>query len=380
MNISIAVEKFDSTVGGAERYCWDLAHFLAGKGHGVVVICLKTSGIADPSIQILQVPALRFPQALRHLSFAILHFLKARGMRNSIHFCVGNTFFMDVYQPHGGIHRAWFLKETAMYGKPLRTCIRIIRRLSLKDAVQRTMEFWTFAVRKPQIIAISRMVEEDINEFFHCHDSKIHLVPNGVDLEKYNPKNRIHRSEIRRRFGIGADEFIFLFVAQNPRLKGFDVLVDACLDLVHLKFKVLIVGPPDTGMKKKAEALGDKIIFAGRTNDLDKIYPACDCLVHPTYYDACSLVVLEALASGISVITTHSNGAAMFVNDENGRVIDSGDVNALCRAMREAIELPKRTILTNRLKNQAQVFASVEEILIGMKESNASPKRVTTGS
>ncbi|HQG32030.1 MAG TPA: glycosyltransferase family 4 protein [Deltaproteobacteria bacterium] len=379
MKVCIAIEKFDPSIGGAERYCWDLAHFLVGKGHTVAVICLKASGSAVPAIKIIKVPALRFPQALRHLSFALLHFLKARSMRDFIHFCVGNTFFMDVYQPHGGVHRAWFLKETAMYRSPLRTFIRILRRLSLKDAVQRAMEYWIFTITRPEVIAISRMVEKDINTFFSYPHSKMHLVPNGVDLDKYNPKNRIHRSEIRHRYGMGDDEFAFLFVAQNPRLKGYDVLINACLGLEQLKFKVLIIGPCDGEMKKTAESLGDKVIFAGRAHDLCKIYPACDCLVHPTYYDACSLVVLEALASGISVITTHSNGAGMFVDGENGSVIDSGDVNALRRSMKEAVESQKKAVSISGLKNQAQVFAAVEEIMIGMEEHKAGPDQVITG-
>lgn len=364
MNISIAIEKFDATVGGAERYCWDLANFLTRKGHTVAVICLKASENADRSIQIIKVPALRFPQAMRHLSFAILHFLKAREMRDYIHFCVGNTFFMDIYQPHGGVHRAWFLRETAMYKEPFRSCVRLFRRLSLKDAVQRAMEFWIFSITKPQVIAISKMVSDDIETFFHYPKSKIHLAPNGIDTSRYSPENRIQRKDIRRRYGLNADEFVFLFVAQNPRLKGYDILIDACLELEQLNFKVLIVGPFDSEMKQKADPLGDRIIFAGRVDDLHKVYPATDCLVHPTYYDACSLVVLESLASGVPVITTNANGASMFLDKENGIIVEPGNPSALAEAMKGMIEKVSRSdIGGKRFTDQEGVFAEVEEIL-----------------
>lgn len=67
----------------------------------------------------------------------------------------------------------------------------------------------------------------------------------------------------------------------------------------------------------------EQIVFAGSTDEPEKYYGAADLLVHPTFYDACSLTVLEALASGLPVITTSSNGASgMLINNESGFVIE----------------------------------------------------------
>ncbi|MEA2101854.1 MAG: glycosyltransferase family 4 protein, partial [Thermodesulfobacteriota bacterium] len=168
MKICIAIEKFDPAVGGAERYCWDLAHFFAQRGHRVDVICmrsasdenikvneensqLKTPGAPGPVYVHLLHP-MPFPQGLRHLSFALLHYLKAKKMQGYCHFCVGNTFFMDIYQPHGGLHRAWFLRETMRYPASIRPFTRFIKRLTLKDMVQRGMEWWIFRVTRPEVI------------------------------------------------------------------------------------------------------------------------------------------------------------------------------------------------------------------------------------
>jgi UDP-glucose:(heptosyl)LPS alpha-1,3-glucosyltransferase len=72
----------------------------------------------------------------------------------------------------------------------------------------------------------------------------------------------------------------------------------------------------------KKIGLYDEIIFAGSTDEPEKYYGAADLLVHPTFYDACSLTVLEALASGLPVITTPSNGASGMIRwGEEGRVI-----------------------------------------------------------
>ncbi|HOO36790.1 MAG TPA: glycosyltransferase family 4 protein [Deltaproteobacteria bacterium] len=334
MKICIAIEKFDPSVGGAERYCWDLAHFLAGKGHEVAVICIKAKDPLHPLVHLIEVSCIRFPQALRHLSFGIMHYLKARSLPDHIHFCVGNTFYMNIYQPHGGLHRAWFERETLRFRPALRKAVRLIKRMSLKDIVQRAMEWWTFAVTRPEVVAISEMVSDDIRAGFAYPDTKIHLVPNGIDLNKFSVENRQYRAEIRQRYQLDPNEFVFLFVAQNLQLKGYDVLVRAISMLEELPFKVLIIGPADTSEKKQAMMLGDTMIFGGRASDMEKIYPACDCLVHPTYYDACSLVVLESLASGIPVITTDANGAKMYLTDGGGIVVSPGSPQDLADAMR----------------------------------------------
>ena len=59
----------------------------------------------------------------------------------------------------------------------------------------------------------------------------------------------------------------------------------------------------------------EDVFFAGGVRDLERYYPSADILVHPTFYDACSLVVLEALASGLPVITTRYNGAGGIISD-----------------------------------------------------------------
>ena len=66
-----------------------------------------------------------------------------------------------------------------------------------------------------------------------------------------------------------------------------------------------------------------KIVFAGFTGEAEKYYGPADLLVHPTFYDACSLTGLEALASGLPVITTTPNGGSgIIAQGQEGWVID----------------------------------------------------------
>jgi UDP-glucose:(heptosyl)LPS alpha-1,3-glucosyltransferase len=363
LKVCIAIEKFDPHVGGAERYCWDLAHFLSQKGHDVAIICMKAASPSARSIQISLVKPIKFPQSLRHLSFSLLHYFKARKMSDYIHFCVGNTFYMDIYQPHGGLHRAWFLRETFRHPAGIRVAARVLKYMNPKDIVQRLLEWWTFKITKPEVIAISKMVARDIRFWFGSTKSRVHLVPNGIDVKKFSPDNIQHRDAIRSRYHIEQSDFVFLFIANNLALKGLNVLIKATSALQALPVKVLVIGPYSQKTKKKAKGLSNTIIFGGKANDPELIYPACDCLVHPSFYDACSLVVLEALASGIPVITTKTNGASMYITKENGFVVPPADHNALEAAMREVLSYKTKEIASPSLKDQERVFVEIEKIL-----------------
>ena len=363
MKVCIAIEKFDPHVGGAERYCWDFAHFLSQKDHDVAIICMKASTPDIKAIKISLVKPFKFPQFLRHLSFSLLHYFKARKMSDYIHFCVGNTFYMDIYQPHGGLHRAWFLRETLRHPTGTRCIIRILKYMNPKDIVQRVLEWWTFKITKPKVIAISKMVARDIRFWFGYTRSMLHLITNGIDIKKFTPDNIRHRDEIRSRYNITRNDFVFLFMANNLVLKGFDVLIRSARSLNHLPIKVLVIGPYNRKIKRKAKDLSDSMIFGGKADDPERIYTACDCLVHPSFYDACSLVVLEALASGIPVITTNTNGASMYITGKNGLVVPPGDHNALEAAMREVFLTKTKKTVSLSFKDQESVFFAIEKVL-----------------
>ncbi|MBW2562782.1 MAG: glycosyltransferase, partial [Deltaproteobacteria bacterium] len=121
-------------------------------------------------------------------------------------------------------------------------------------------------------------------------------MPNGIDIKKFTPDNIRYRDDIRSRYKIEQSDFVFLFMANNLALKGLNVVIKATLALQALPVKILIIGPYNRKIKRKAKKILNTIIFGSRANDPELIYPACDCLVHPSFYDACSLVVLEALA------------------------------------------------------------------------------------
>jgi UDP-glucose:(heptosyl)LPS alpha-1,3-glucosyltransferase len=100
----------------------------------------------------------------------------------------------------------------------------------------------------------------------------------------------------------------------NYRLKGLTPLLNAfALTTREKPGRLVVVGHPKVARyERHAHKLGiaDRVIFLGHRADPKDCYFAADYLVHPTFYDPCSLVVLEALACGLPVITTQYNGVS----------------------------------------------------------------------
>jgi len=168
-----------------------------------------------------------------------------------------------------------------------------------------------------------------MESFFRVKDAKIDVVYNGIDTSRYNQKMRYElREPLRRQLGISADEVVFLFISYDLKKKGIEPLIGAVFQLKktgNTNFKVMVVGGwpyRDLLRQMSAFSIQDKILFTGPVRSTKEYYANSVVFVLPTYYDACSLVVIEAMASGLPSITTTANGAAGIITDgKDGYVI-----------------------------------------------------------
>jgi UDP-glucose:(heptosyl)LPS alpha-1,3-glucosyltransferase len=90
--------------------------------------------------------------------------------------------------------------------------------------------------------------------------------------------------------------------------------------------------------------IADHIRFVGHCADMRQAYFAADFLVHPTFYDPCSLVVLEGLACGLPIITSRFNGASeLLVNGQEGFVIeDPNQIRKLAEVLDKLLDKETR--------------------------------------
>jgi UDP-glucose:(heptosyl)LPS alpha-1,3-glucosyltransferase len=328
IRFAIGIQNLSRRKGGAERYLVDLCSRMADEGHEVHVYAEQCQE-EDPRIHFHWVKTLPFPKSLRLLSFAMRASKAIRTGKYDISFGVGNTLEADVFQPHGGVHWAWFWRSLRAYDDPLVWLIRFLGRvLSPKQWVSGWIENAPYRMRNhPEIVAISDMVKRDMIRCYGIPEDRVTVVYNGVDLDHFHPKNHRYREEIRTKHGI-VEESVILFVSNNFRMKGLVFLMKALASLKKKSpapFRLLILGRDrQEPYRRLANRIGlsGEIIFAGSTDNPEKYYGAADLLVHPSFYDACSLTVLEALASGLPVITTSTNGASGVLHQgEEGYVL-----------------------------------------------------------
>ena len=180
------------------------------------------------------------------------------------------------------------------------------------------------------MICNSRMVRDEIKQYFRLPDDKLPVIYSGVDTSIYHPDLKKHRAEIRARYAIPERATLFLFVGSGFERKGLSALLQAMARLPENAF-LLVVGRDKHAQRfrRSARALGlsRRVIFAGAQGDAKPYYGAADALVLLTLYDPFPNVVLEAMASGLPVVTSLKCGAAELIeNGKNGFVGDALDI------------------------------------------------------
>lgn len=357
MNIGIAIYNFDPKKGGAERYAYDLATDLLKRGHEVYVFCAKAVDLRG--VVIAKFDTVRFPRWLRSLSFALNHRRYVKMFPVDVMLGFGNTLAIDVYQSHGGVQRFWMEREIASYDDPKERRIKAaLLRNSLNQRIQRWVE--EYPIRKRQysrIVAISNMVKGHMKEHYGLEDDKIDIVYNGVDTEKFMPDEQM----------IG-EKLTVLFSAGNFRLKGLLPLLLATGEIAKERkdFQVVVMG---RGRKERYHdtierlGIGSMVTFLGETSTPEMIYRDAGMLAHPTYYDACSLTTMEAMASGLPTITTRWNGASALIDVGEGYVIDEPEnVQALTDAIRALFNKEVRLEMGKKARLKLEGFTIARNV------------------
>jgi len=332
MKIALNIEYFRPKRGGGESYAANLARGLIERGHEVHVFASHWESDI-PGITYHRVLSSKALGPFRELAFAVSSAMALRGGEFDIIQGFGKSTYMDVYRPGGGVHRVWMEQDLESVDSPAaRRWMGVKRRFSIRQAINLRIERRQYeSGRVKRIIAPSAMVKKHILQHYRVDESRIEIIPNGVDLRKFNPANRDRfRREVRGSLNIG-DELVLLFVANNFRLKGLGCLICLAGELVKRvgarAFKVLVVG---RGKREPYLRLAGKVgcernlIFVGGSQAVERFYAAADIFVHPTFYDPFGNVCLEALAAGLPVITTRFVGVAEFMtNGREGFIVDS---------------------------------------------------------
>jgi len=342
MEIALCYESVLPARGGAETYVADLARRLARDGHAVhLYACRWDAAALPPATHFHRLDVPTGPRFLRPWRFGAACAKALAPARHDVSIGFDKTWGQDILYPQGGLHAASAAHNLLKYPDSLSRALATLGKW-LDPAA------WSFArlerkqylgPRRPLVVVNSRMVQRHFEEYYGFPPESVRVVRSAIDPERFAAEDRLKRRHDERvRWGVSPDETVGLFVAMNYRLKGLAPLLDAFARVPRGKSRLAIVGHPKYGRyRQQARRLGiaDRVTFLGHRADPRDCYFAADYLVHPTFYDPCSLVALEALACGLPVVTSRYNGASELLSPPaDGLVIDDPhDARTLAAAL-----------------------------------------------
>jgi UDP-glucose:(heptosyl)LPS alpha-1,3-glucosyltransferase len=392
MRIGLVLDRFEPSRGGRERWTFAFAERLAAAGHEVHVVARRLGEAASRlPVTLHRVSCERSPLAFAEAARAALGPLALDIVHD-----MGTGWYCDVFQPHGGSWASVNDRKLLFLPWWLRGLKRQVDRLLPRQRGFRKLMDRQYADRGQVLVALSRAGAADFERFHGVARQRIRIVYNGVDTEQFSPARcAAHRAEARRRLGVAPQTVVALLVAHNFRLKGLATLLAAVGRLaaegrpVHL---LLVGGKRLEAWRQRAHRLGldSRVTWVGQVDDPLWCYAAADLYVHPTFYDSCSLVVLEAAACGLPVITSRYNGAAeMFRDPRDIRLVsDPADAGELAAAMCGLMDEPMRrrigaaarqtTLAHSFQRNVDEILALYDEILRGRANLSRSHEILST--
>jgi UDP-glucose:(heptosyl)LPS alpha-1,3-glucosyltransferase len=308
--------------GGVERATEGLLPALRAAGHEVHLLTPGRAPAA-PGITVHRLPLPRLPAAARALALPLLARAIVRRSTWDIVQSHERTLCQDVYRAGEGSHRA-YLDSVGERGR------------SLHHRVVLALERRVFAA-SPQVAAIARRGADEIARLHAVPADRLSVVYNGVDLVRFHPDNRRrHRAAAREAAGVPEGAWCALFVGSGFARKGLAVALEALARLDDRASRLLVVGRGDTGRYRAlaaARGVAERVAWLGARPDVQRWYAAADALVLPTLYEPFGNVHLEALASGLPVVTSTHAGGAEVVPPAAGTAVDPHHPDSVAAAL-----------------------------------------------
>ena len=317
LNIAF-VRRGYSPTGGAEAYLRRLADGIIKAGHDLQLV--TTSEWPEDQWSFGSKKRLSAKSAI---GFADeLEQIRPQ-LQCDVLFSLERVWSCDVYRAGDGVHRAW-LARRRKFEIPLKQFVRAASRKH-RDLLQ--LEESLFAERKAgRVIAASQMVRTKSPNLYGYPADKIDLVRNGVPLDRFRFDPEL-RERSRAELNLKHDQIALLFAGSGWERKGLLFAIEAMALCKNRKLRLLVAGRGNARpyqMTRLRFWREKPVQFLGEVADLVPIYAAADIFILPTIYDPFSNACLEALACGLPVITTRSNGFSEIIEDGvHGSIVDN---------------------------------------------------------
>lgn len=320
--IAIMLPRF-SRYGGVERFGYNLSSALAVAGYSVDFICSRAEEEPPEGVQVITVGRYGLCRAGK-LFWFVLAAEKVRKKGNyDLCISLGKSLNQDILRIGGGpLESFWGLSQRAWPAGFTRSFKMFRRRSALVNLFIKYIEHRQAASGCRMVCVSHRVKEWMIESHPVLADRKIDIVYNKPDLSLFLPPEADKRAQSRAEFSITDNDILISTATTNFALKGVSSLIKALAELPKNYYLQVAGGRNPSRYMRLAEQYGvaERVRFLGKVTDMSEFYGRSDVFVLPSYYDACSNSVLEALACGLPVISSRDNGSSYFLPAE--QVID----------------------------------------------------------
>ncbi|MBX3497747.1 MAG: glycosyltransferase family 4 protein [Parvibaculum sp.] len=274
----------------------------------------------------------------------------------------------DIYRAGDGVHAAYLAHRARGMGFFRRLFQNSSRYHRNVVALEREMFAST---RLKAVIVNSAMVADEIITHFDYPRERIHLIPNGIDLTRFDrPAIKTLRGETRNRLGLSSEQKVLVIVGSGYERKGVAQAI-AALAESRTGAALLVIGHEKRVSRYQKLAarkgVGNDVRFLGKQDNVVPFLAAADAMILPSLYDPFPSTVLEGLAAGLPVVTSESTGARDIVRElDKGLVRDANDIAGLAEAISLALALAEKPDNDARARAIAARFdmnAMVERML-----------------
>lgn len=354
MKIAFLAFNFLPNIGGAQIFTYNVAKRLAERGHELCLYVPRTLYRRFKELEISCPFKVRSIFCMENEIFSISPGLLSGMIK--LKQLVGRYDVWQVVGAYPAGYCAMGLRGVPVVLRTHGTDIQKDEKLNYGDRLNPEKErlIKTTLNGAEKLVALTSSVVECYRELGVPED-KIVEIPNGISVSRF--RQETDRAGTRRLAGVGPDEKFILTVGRYHVKKGYELIPDAAEKLSQkgIKFKWLIVGSGTDVLKELVEKkdMSDRIILkeeVGFGHDLGannfdapseyllKIYKAADIFVLPSYIETFGMVLIEAMAAGLPVVTTDAPGCRDVVKGgENGLAVNCGDAKGIAEAVENLI-------------------------------------------
>ena len=346
IRVSLTIRHFKQ-IGGLEKYAYRIAERFTQHGAHVHIITSDPfpKNESHPLIHFHYLPLKRWLNFRKMQEFDQLCQKWHSSRKADITFGMDRTRYQTHFRAGNGVHAAYI--QTRKNYSPFK--------ISLNPLNKTILQIEKEAFENPELKVLftnSNMVKREVLEHYNVNPHIIEVVHNGVEwaeMQKDFDSWIENKQATCDKLGLDPSKFHFLFIGNGYKRKGLLPLMEALSTLPFKDFHLSVIGK-DRNIQEfisKAIDLGlsDHISFFGPRSDTRLFYQTADSLVIPSFYDPFANVTVEALAMGLFVVSSKSNGGHEILQENMGTIIaDLNDTESIANALATAFNHPKTRV------------------------------------